>query len=685
MPGEINLPIPDVVLDRWRSVLDATTTVVGADAGNLSRISGADLELLLITGRDRHLYRLGERMRFDTAGLYRGRIAQALVLSDAVNDIGWRRKPDVRRDMSSYVGLPLVWPSGAPFGTIDFHFQLPKRLDETSERFFALIRDLFEDSLARIFADNRRAEIERQQRIEIDRMSLAAAAGGAGVWDFNLITGALHCDDRWYDILGLDLSHRIRSVDDFKQYIHPEDADAATRVESARVAELFQKGHPYSNFFRIVRPNGEVRWVTSTARLIGAAQTGPTRAVGVLSDITEQHLAHQRVLEAAASLERMVDSLEQAKSSAVASEQEKSALLATVSHDIRTPLTSIVGVLQLLQRESLSPRAGEMVRDALSCSEMLTHLLNDVLDLSRVEAGKLEFRLAPVNVADMVSGITRLLAPEADAKGIFLAQEIGKRVGWVMADPVRLKQCVFNLVGNAVKFTAEGGVTIRAFEVRRGHLRIEVEDTGVGIPPKDQPRLFQRFEQGGAARGGTGLGLSITHALAQQMGGDVGFSSLECSGSTFWFEFNAPRSVAPKQPQQPEPDTARAPLEGVSILLVEDNLRNRQIFVGLLEAFGAAITPVGTGLDAIDMFSKQRFDVVLMDIEMPDMDGIEATQNLRALPREAQASTPIIALTAGVMEHERQRYLAAGMNDVIPKPVTPTNLLQTIQRSIGKP
>lgn len=682
MPAELNLPVPDTTMDRWRSVLDATTVVVGASAGNLTRVSGADLEVLLVTGPDRQSYHPGERIRVDAAALNSVRFSKMLMLSDAANDIGWRRTPDGARRMTSYIGLPLRWPTGHAFGTIDFHYREPKALDQASERFFSLIRDIVEDGLARIFADSRRMEIERRRHIEMDRMSLAAAAGRGGVWDFDLNTGALHCDDRWYEIMGLDPSRPISTIDEFKRYIHPDDVEAATEIDHTRIAELFLMGQQYTNFFRIIRPTGDMRWVTSAARLIGPGLAKPDRAVGVLSDITEQHLAQQQVLEGAASLERMVESLEHAKSSAVASEQAKSALIATVSHDIRTPLTGIVGVLQRLQHEALSNEANELVRDALNCSDMLSHLLDDVLDLSRLEAGKLELRPEPVNVDEIINGTVRLMTPEAQRKSIYLTAEA--HVGWVMADPVRLKQCLFNLIGNAVKFTKDGGVSIRANALRPGRVRIEVTDTGVGIPVEAQPRLFQRFEQASGTErvfGGFGLGLSIARKLAQHMGGDIGFTSRENAGSTFWLEMDAAETNAPVQ-DEAEIGGERS-LEGVRILVVDDNPRNHQICAYILGMLGAVSVAAGSGPDALIMMQQERFDAVLMDINMPGMDGVETTRQVRALADRAAAGTPVIALTASAMAHQRQGYMEAGLDGFVAKPFHPASLLRAIQAAMA--
>lgn len=682
MPVELNLSIPDTLMDRWRSVLDATTAVVGASAGNLTRVSGADLEVLLVTGQDRHLYHPGERIRVEAGGLCGIRFSKFLMVSDAANDTGWRRAPDAGRRMASYIGLPLSWPTGHAFGTIDFHYRETKGLDQASERFFSLIRDIVEDGLARMYADSRRIEIERRRHIEMDRMSLAAAAGRGGVWDFDLTTGALHCDDRWYEILGLDPSSRINTIDAFKRYIHPDDVETATGIDRTRIAELFQTGQQYTNFFRIIRPTGDMRWVTSAARLIGPGLAQPDRAVGVLSDITEQHLAQQRVLEGAASLERMVESLEHARSSAIASEQAKSAMIATVSHDIRTPLTGIVGVLQRLQHEALSNEADELVRDALNCSDMLSHLLDDVLDLSRLEAGKLELQPEPVNVDDVISGIVRLMTPEAQRKSIYLNADAN--VGWVTADPVRLKQCLFNLVGNALKFTKDGGVAIRARTARPGRVRIEVADTGVGIPAEAQSRLFQRFEQASGAErvfGGFGLGLSIAKKLAQHMGGDIGFTSRENVGSTFWLEFDAAPAMAPA-PVDVDVDGGR-PLEGVRILVVDDNPRNQQICASILETLGATSVSAGSGFDALKAMQQERFDAVLMDINMPEMDGVETTRQLRALDDRAAAMTPVIALTASAMTVQRQAYMEAGLDGFVAKPFNPASLLRAIQAALA--
>ena len=223
----------------------------------------------------------------------------------------------------------------------------------------------------------------------------------------------------------------------------------------------------------------------------------------------------------------------------------KSAFLASVSHEIRTPMNGIVGVLHLLGKEAISQDGRRLLDEALACSGMLSQLIDDVLDFSKIEAGKLELAPEPVSVAEALEGVVGLLGPQARNQGLYLRTRIEPGIEWVEIDPVRLRQCLFNLIGNAVKFTLEGGVEVRVSRPAEARLRVEIEDTGVGIPEAAKPRMFDRFEQADRATtrnfSGTGLGLAITRSLAKMMGGDIGFESEENKGSTFWIETSTPR------------------------------------------------------------------------------------------------------------------------------------------------
>jgi CheY-like chemotaxis protein/anti-sigma regulatory factor (Ser/Thr protein kinase) len=281
----------------------------------------------------------------------------------------------------------------------------------------------------------------------------------------------------------------------------------------------------------------------------------------------------------------------------------------------------------------------------------------------------------------------RLLRPQAEAKGLALTAETPEGLGWAQLDALRVRQCLFNVIGNAVKFTERGRVTVRV--TARGRpaarrLRFEVEDTGIGVPKAAHARLFGRFEQveEGTTRrfGGTGLGLAISRQLARLMGGDLDYDSREGVGSTFWFEVAAPPAAAVSAEAEVAGDGA--PLAGLRVLIVDDNRVNRLVGVRSVEALGADAEAVESGPQAIEAVRDGGFDLVLMDVNMPGMDGLEATRRIRALPAPA-GEVPILALTADVMRRQQQAYLAAGMNGMAPKPFSPAQLLAEIARIAG--
>jgi len=528
-------------------------------------------------------------------------------------------------------------------------------------------------------SEERIALAERQLAVERERLELSARAGRFGIWDLNIDTNALHCDDGWYRILGRDPSQPLMTLEEFKPFIHPEDVDDATRVDEADVAAMIAEHKDYTNAFRIIRPDGEVRWIISAACLLGG-DGAPRRAVGVITDVTERRMAEQSLREEMSALEKTAAELAKARAEAEAAKQARDELLASVSHEIRTPLSGIVCVLHLLERESLSVEARELLREAQACGDMLRALLNDVLDLSKLEAGKLDVASEPVNVVEALAGIVRLLMPQAVQKGIYLREEVDADLAWVVGDPVRIRQCLFNLIGNAIKFTHEGGVRVRIYRKNASRLRIEVHDTGVGLSLLDQQRIFQRFEQvdpNHAARrtiGGAGLGLPITKHLVELMCGEIGFSSRDKVGSTFWVEFDAPHVAAPAETVAAEP----ASLEQLRILVVDDHPYGREIAVALLEEFGAIVVGAKGGEEAIEIVRGQPFDLILMDMNMPIMNGAEATRRIRALPEFDAASTAIVALTADAMDRGWTARAGAEFDGAILKPFDPAELARTI-------
>ncbi len=394
-------------------------------------------------------------------------------------------------------------------------------------------------------------------------------------------------------------------------------------------------------------------------------------AIGVSRDITQSVLADI--------------ALQAAKAEAEAANRAKADFLANVSHEIRTPMNAVLGALHLLESEDISPEGRNLMRQASDCGRMLSQLLNDVLDFSKIESGHLELAPEPMDVGEALQSVVALLDGEARGKGVELRCEVTGDGRWIEADPVRLRQAMFNLVGNAVKFTVEGHVTARLdidpLPDGRRHVRFDIEDTGIGMSAAAQGHLFERFQQAdsGTTRrfGGTGLGLSITRALAHMMGGEIGFTSVEGNGSTFWLAFNAPAAETPAA--EPIGDGM---LSGVSILLVEDNATNRLVARTMLSRLGANVQEAEDGVVGVAAARRGAHDLILMDIQMPHMDGVEATRAIRGLPGAA-SQTPIIGLTANVMAHQTALYRAAGMNGVVAKPISPAALLGEIALVMG--
>jgi signal transduction histidine kinase/CheY-like chemotaxis protein len=420
---------------------------------------------------------------------------------------------------------------------------------------------------------------------------------------------------------------------------------------------------------RLRAPDGE-RWVRLFLEAQAVRDGIAQRGVGLLLDID-----HQKRQELA---------LNEARIAAEAATEAKSNFLASMSHEIRTPMNGVVGVLNLLRRETLSDGGRRLLEEALGCSEMLGQLINDVLDFSKIEAGKLDLSAAACDPLGVAKSVVSLVSPQAEAKGVRLGIVAPQDMDGAWLDPMRLRQILFNVVGNAVKFTEAGWIEVRMAYLGDGaarRLRCEVEDTGVGVPASAQSYLFDRFRQveDGATRrfGGTGLGLAISRSLAQMMGGDMGFESTTGVGSTFWFEIDAHSAAATASTA--ENVFGDAPLEGLRVLVVDDNATNRLVAVKTLEALGALAHAVDSGPAAIEAAPQGGYDLILMDVNMPGMGGMEAARRIRALNAPV-AKAPIIAHTADVMHHQQGAYLSAGMNGVVSKPFTPGQLLAEVAR-----
>jgi PAS domain S-box-containing protein len=416
-----------------------------------------------------------------------------------------------------------------------------------------------------------------------------------------------------------------------------------------------------------------------------------THYVAVQEDVTEKTRMAQELDAHRHHLEELVHQrtaqLDQALAAAETASRTKSAFLANMSHEIRTPMNAILGLTHLLGRESPTPQQTARLSKIEGAARHLLSIINDILDLSKIEAGKLQLEERDFALQALLDHVGSIVGDAAAVKGLHIHTDADDTPLWLRGDDTRVRQALLNYAGNAVKFTAQGSITLRAqlLEQRGERLlvRFEVEDTGVGVEAEQLPRLFEAFEQADISttrrHGGTGLGLAITRRLAALMGGEAGAVSTPGVGSIFWFTAWLGRGQ-PLRAGTPQLAQAEAELRlrhtGARLLLAEDNFVNREVATELLRGVGLQVDVAENGRVALEKLQQQPYDLVLMDVQMPVMDGLEATRALRACPEHA--ALPVLAMTANAFDEDRTACLAAGMNDFVAKPVDPEGMYATL-------
>ncbi|HEY8614683.1 ATP-binding protein [Phenylobacterium sp.] len=460
--------------------------------------------------------------------------------------------------------------------------------------------------------------------------------------------------------------------------LHPWDTiDPRDRP---RVQEAWTRfvegGELYQPEYRVARSDGREVWAAGTVRLIHDEEGRPVRLVGAIQNITAR-----KSQECA---------LVRAKEEAEAANRAKSAFLATMSHEIRTPLNGVLGMAQAMASGELSPPQRERLEVIHQSGEALLAILNDVLDLSKIEAGKLELEQTEFDLADLARGAHATFGAVAEAKDLLFELKIQPAArGAYLGDSVRVRQILYNLVSNALKFTDRGGVRVSVGR-SAGMLKMTVTDTGIGIAADKLASLFNKFEQADASTtrryGGTGLGLAICRDLTELMGGTIAVKSRPGRGTTFSVALPLPKVIASAAP-------ARAPVEAqpialddrpLRILAAEDNATNQLVLKTLLGQLGLEPVIVANGREAVEAWGREAWDLILMDVQMPEMDGPSATAVIRTQEAlEGRPRTPIVALTANTMSHHVAEYLAAGMDGFIAKPIEAAKLIAALSEALN--
>jgi PAS domain S-box-containing protein len=573
---------------------------------------------------------------------------------------------------------------------------LGQRVDSVSKKksqyFNALLIGIFVGTILLLIfngfllhAQQRRTKIEASLQDSEERFILAIEGTQDGIFDWDVKNNKVFYSNRFFSMLGYDRGAFTGTPEDFKELLHPDEVVRVWEHIEQYIAGGLSE---YAQEFQMKHASGRWVWVQSRAKGLFDKEGNAYRIVGANTDITHLIKAQKK--------------LEIEKKEAIDANLAKSEFLAHMSHEIRTPLNAINGVAEILEKnqKNLDERQQKLIRVLGSSTLSLKDLIDDVLDFSKIESGELELEEASFALDDMFEEIISMMSMRAAEKGISFVLDYNdiKGTGFY-GDSKRLRQIIVNLITNAIKFTDQGGVTIKAaFEDRddTSFLRVDVSDTGIGIEPENFDLVFERFKQADSSvsrkYGGTGLGLPISRSLARLMGGDIFLSSEAGKGSTFSMLISA-HTIEKEDEKQPKRekinklnDKIRMSLHNEhKILIVEDYDGNVVVLSYMLEELGIHYDVAVTGKEAVNQWKDNYYDIILMDIQMPEMDGFTATKTIRKLEKQGKiAHTPIIGMTAHALIGDKDKCIEAGMDAYLPKPIVEADLKKEILKYLKK-
>lgn len=503
-------------------------------------------------------------------------------------------------------------------------------------------------------------------------LDMAIAGTGLGIWEWYLADNSVKFDKGWAEMLGLDVNEIPMELATWESRVHPEDIQ---KCYDDIKAYMDGKSEKYQNIHRMKHANGHWVYILDQGRFSEFDDKGnPVRFTGTHLDITKQKSQEEELLKA--------------RNSAVAAEKAKTDFLANMSHEIRTPMNGLLGMIELLRDTELTRDQLEYLNSAEDCGRSLMDLLNDILDISKIEAGKIEIEKVEFNLFELINRVIKILSFQALSNDSSISFDNKLEANTFLGDPVRIRQILMNLVSNAVKFTEHGEIKIVA-AYKNGKLILTVSDSGIGINPGELNDLFESYKQANSRistqYGGTGLGLAISKKLAILMNGDIKVDSEKGKGSTFTVEIELEQTE--KQSGQEINFESEYLIDFAAnfparILIAEDNLVNQKVICSQMKKLGYEVVLANNGQEAIDEANKQSFDIILMDMRMPIMDGIEAT---KAIIEKLGGSAPkIIAVTANAFQDDKKACLEAGMIDFMTKPIKIDSLQKMLQKHLSQ-